>query len=182
MSADYKWEEIAPAPWLDPETRLVTERRCVTEELYQEIAEWSENFVEYLDGEMIPKPRASHNHSCVQMNSMFAFFDQLDRDEHLICSGSVRVRPDLSAFLLADLYVVSEKGQWAENDIDLLNPLFLMEVHSDSSRDHDIIRKLPRYLAMPSLEHILYIEQDRVSATHHLRVDGDWTQRRYHRP
>ena len=100
-------------------------------------------------------------------------------DDYRIFPGEVGVSPDPNAFVHPDLSVVRGEDRYAGDDIDLLNPVLIVEVHSRSTRGHDLIRKLPRYLAMPSLERILYIEQDRVSVTHHARVDGEWTRREY---
>ena len=58
----------------------------------------------------------------------------------------------------------------------------VVEVLSPSTRKHDLDNKLPVYQAMPSLEHILIIEQSRPAVTHHSRSGAAWTMRQHDAP
>jgi Uma2 family endonuclease len=42
----------------------------------------------------------------------------------------------------------------------LLNPKIIVEVHSESTRNHDLGRKLDCYKLIPSVQYIIYIESD----------------------
>ena len=180
MSADVMLREAPPAPTLAtiPESRIVTERRFVTLDEYFEIAEWSENLVEYIDGEMFPMSSVTLSHGVIQTNLTLAL-GNLHHEGYTLLPGANTVSPDPDAYVHPDLTVVRGVGQFARNNLDLLNPVAVIEVFSKSTRRHDMVRKLPRYRAMPSLEHIVYIEQERASVTHHARVDGRWTRREY---
>ena len=178
MSADVMLREAPPAPVLAPSPEFAP-REFVTVERYFDIAEESEFKVEYIDGEVFEMPVVKSKHLLIERNVSRFMHTQLDPDIFAVHSGSATIRPDSSAYLHPDLSVVRGIELFADNDIDLLNPVLVAEVLSRSTRGRDIRRKLPRYLAMPSLEHILYIEQDRVFVTHHARVDGEWTEREY---
>ena len=52
------------------------------------------------------------------------------------------------------------------------NPFLVVEVHSAGTRPYDLSVKLPVYKANPSLEYILYVEQDQPLATLHTRIPG----------
>ena len=177
MSADVLLREAPPAPALAPMPDFAPPRGFVTVEQYFQFAENSEFKVEYIDGAMFEMPKVMDSHLLIQRNVSRFLHVQIDLDLYPIHSGDASVRTDSSAYVHPDLSVVRGVEVFAENRIDLLNPVLVVEVHSKSTRSHDIINKLPRYLAMPGLEHILYIEQDIVSVTHHARVGGEWTRR-----
>lgn len=177
MSADVLLREAPASPALAPTPDFAPPRGFVTVEQYFQFAEKSEFKVEYIDGAMFEMPVVKSKHLLIQRNLSRFMHTQLDQDVYAVHSSNATIRPDLSAYLHPDLSLVRGVELFADNDIDLLNPVLVVEVHSKSTRSHDIINKLPRYLAMPGLEHILYIEQDRVSVTHHARVGGEWTRR-----
>lgn len=54
------------------------------------------------------------------------------------------------------------------------NPLVVGEVLS-SNRHDDLVKKLPLYQATPSIQEIVYVEQERMEVTIYRRVgEGDW--------
>jgi Uma2 family endonuclease len=57
----------------------------------------------------------------------------------------------------------------------LRNPLALVEVLSDSTRDYDRGEKFLLYRSMPALRHYLLIEQSAVHVEHRwYAADGEW--------
>jgi Uma2 family endonuclease len=56
------------------------------------------------------------------------------------------------------------------------NPVLLIEVLSDSTRDYDLGEKLDRYKAVPSLRHVLLVEQHRVQVEHWSRGPDGWSR------
>ncbi len=58
----------------------------------------------------------------------------------------------------------------------LLNPVLLYEVLSSSTRDYDRGAKMEHYRQIPSLRHVLLIDQPDRSVEHHRRADdGSWS-------
>ena len=173
MSADVMLRE--------PPTRvreiLPPTREKVSLERYLEIASEHELHVEYLDGEIIYMAAVAPNHSRIQHNFHGIFFLLLLPPQYTTHSSNLGVRPRRSARFLPDISVVRGLDRLAHDGNYLLNPVLVVEVLSPSTRRKDIDTKLPEYRDMPTMEHILIVEQDRPLVQHHSRVDGEWTQR-----
>ncbi|HQU58610.1 MAG TPA: Uma2 family endonuclease [Saprospiraceae bacterium] len=57
----------------------------------------------------------------------------------------------------------------------LTNPWLIVEVLSDSTRDFDLSEKLADYKQLPSLQQVIFIEQDYVSASTYIRTGAkEW--------
>ena len=150
----------------------------VTLERYIEIAAACEHKVEYIDGVIHPMYGARNNHGEIETNLVIAL-GHLKAAGYRLLSSAVSVLPTPTNIYFPDLSVAREPAQYADVDSDLLNPVLVAEVLSPSTRDKDLHDKLPRYLDMPSMEHILIIEQDFVSVEHHRRIGNIWTQTTY---
>ena len=172
MSTDVMLRE-AP-PMLD----YALDGEFVTLERYIEIAAASEHRIEYIDGVIHPLYGVRINHGDIQTNLIIAL-RSLHGGGYRLKSSKVCVLPTPTTVFFPDMSVVREPAQYADVDSDLLNPVMVVEVLSPSTRDKDLYDKLPRYLDMPSMEHILIIEQDSVSVEHHRRIGTIWTQTTY---
>ncbi|MYE78025.1 MAG: Uma2 family endonuclease [Chloroflexi bacterium] len=151
----------------------------VTLEDYFAIAAEREERIEYIDGEIFFMDGVTFAHGRIQINVIRILLGQLAADEYVIQSSSVSVHIDPSAYLLPDLSVIRGREQPARRGTALVNPALVVEVLSKSTayRDHGV--KLQRYREIPSLEHYLIIEQQRVYVELHSRVDGAWAQRAF---
>jgi len=66
--------------------------------------------------------------------------------------------------------VVFGEARFADDQKDtVLNPVLIIEVLSDSTRDYDLGRKFEYYRSLPSLMEYLTIAQDEVRVTHWTR-------------
>ncbi len=65
--------------------------------------------------------------------------------------------------------------------ITLKNPVLVVEVLSPSTAKFDQDEKLNSYLAIPSLRHILFVDQGRVSVRPYSRTEkaGQWVDTRF---
>lgn len=64
---------------------------------------------------------------------------------------------------MPDLQVSKEKPKLIEfrKGMDAhVNPWLIVEIMSDSTKKHDWINKLPNYKKIPTVEYILYLQQD----------------------
>ena len=59
----------------------------------------------------------------------------------------------------------------------ILNPVLLFEVLSPSTRDYDLGAKREHYQQMPSLRHLLLIDQPERLVRHYSREGGNWQSR-----
>jgi len=83
----------------------------------------------------------------------------------------LRVTP-AGLYTYPDVMVVCGEPQFADDQEDtVLNPVLIVEVLSDSTRDHDRGRKFQHYRKLPSLIEYLMIEQDQPRIEH-------WTRQR----
>ena len=172
MSADVMLRD-APAP------EVPDKREFVTLERYFEISAESHTRVEYLDGELFYMSGVRYAHGKIQMLIGALLVGHLDDNEYDVLSSNVCIRPRQMAYFFPDLTVVRGKPRFAPGRNDLLNPVLVVEVLSPSTRNHDLDNKLPVYRAMPSLEHILIVEQNRPSVVQHSRAGDAWTQHQY---
>ena len=149
----------------------------VTLEDYFAIAAEREERIEYIDGEIFIMGGVTLFHSSIQINMIRILLNQLVETDYAIHSSNVSVHVSSSAYLFPDLCAVRGLGRVARRGTALVNPALVVEVLSKSTayRDHGV--KLQRYREIPSLEHYLIIEQQRVYVELHSRVDGAWTQR-----
>ena len=81
--------------------------------------------------------------------------------------GERSYNPDVQVVVGESVDVEHRPGMTA-----VTNPAVIFEVLSPSTRDKDWSEKLPRYKKMPSVKHIVYLEQDRPFVTVFTRI-GD---------
>lgn len=172
MSAAVTLRDI-PAP------ASAREHDFISLEQYFEIAAESDWKVEYLDGEIFFMDGVKYQHGAIQMLIGGVLYTQLAHPDYVLLSSDVLIRARQSAYFHPDLTVVRGEPRIAPGRNDLLNPVMVVEVLSPSTRNHDLVNKLPAYQAMPSLEHILIIEQTRPHVAHHNRSGGAWAMRQY---
>jgi Uma2 family endonuclease len=60
---------------------------------------------------------------------------------------------------------------------EVVDPIVVIEVLSDTTADVDRIAKNEEYRLVPSIMHYVMLEQDRVAATVFSRIAGDWIGR-----
>lgn len=75
-------------------------------------------------------------------------------------------------------------GKWKlhpdGDEMALLNPVLLFEVLSPSTRDYDLGAKRKHYEQIPSLKHLLFIDQPVRHVKHvYRRANGAWTSKDY---
>jgi Uma2 family endonuclease len=153
-----------PKPLLTPQQYLDRER----------IAEFRSEFYE---GEMFAMAGASEVHNLIVANCIVVLGGQLKK-------RPCRVYPsDLKLFIRAtglftypDLMVICGESEFEfdRNDV-IVNPNLLVEVLSDSTEGYDRGKKFLHYRAIPSLQEVVFIAQDRASVESYRRADdGQW--------
>ena len=85
----------------------------------------------------------------------------------------MRVTPT-GLYTYPDVVVICEPVQFADNQKDtVLNPVVLIEVLSESTRDYDRGRKFQHYRTLPSLRDYLTVAQDEPHIEHWTRQQED---------
>jgi len=87
----------------------------------------------------------------------------------------VKVSPT-GLYTYPDVIVLCDEPQFSDEQKDtLLNPVLIIEVLSESTKDYDRGGKFEQYRTINSFVEYLLIAQDRPHAEHHVRQgDGSW--------
>ncbi len=144
----------------------------------EEYLAWEEtNFEkhEYIDGEVRRMAGAKAYHNRIMMNIAIAIGSQLIDSDCYLLSSEMRVRAGETRYLYPDLSAVCGEAQFArDNELELLNPVLVVEVTSPSSLDTDRGEKRDFYFDLPSVQAYLIIDQDRPCLELCTRADDGW--------
>ena len=61
------------------------------------------------------------------------------------------------------------------NSLEIPNPIIVVEVGSPSTRGYDTGFKLPNYMSLPSVQHVLLVNATEKRVVHHKRLPGGGT-------
>lgn len=144
----------------------------------EEYLAWEENNFEkheYIDGEVRCMAGATSKHNRIMMNLAVGIGRQLDDSDCYLLSSEMRVQATETRFVYPDLSAVCGEEEFArDNEIELLNPILVIEVTSPSSIDIDRVEKRGSYFEVPSVQAYLIIDQHRICAELSLRSAAGW--------
>lgn len=130
---------------------------------------------EFLDGEIFAMGGARGSHNLVAGNVLGALGAFLRGKRCKLFTSDQRIHIPATG-----LYTYPEGGvacnPWeyhASDEMSLVNPVLLLEVHSASTRDYDRGAKLEHYKTIPSLREVLLVDQPERRVEHHRRVEAD---------
>ena len=126
----------------------------LTPEEYLEKERRAEYKSEYLAGEVFAMVGASYRHGLIVANLLRELGIQLKEKPCDVFAGDLRVRITLTGlYTYPDIVVICEPVQFADDRKDtVLNPVILIEVLSDSTKDYDRGQKFQHYRTLPSLK------------------------------
>ncbi len=144
----------------------------------EEYLAWEEtNFEkhEYIDGEVRCMAGAKGPHNRIMTNTNTAIGRQLDDSDCFLLSSEMRVKAAETRYVYPDLSAVCGEEEYArENEMELVNPVLVIEVTSPSTIDIDRGEKMDFYLEVPSIQSYLIIDQHRVCAELSIRAGAGW--------
>jgi Uma2 family endonuclease len=147
-----------PTTFVSPEEYLAQERLA-------------EHKSDYSQGEVFAIAGASRRHVWIAANMLGNLWQQL-KGKPCRASGSdfrLRVTPT-GLYTYPDVMVVCGEPQFADDQKDtVLNPVLIVEVLSESTRNYDRGWKFQHYRKLPSLIEYLMIEQDQPHIEHWTR-------------
>ena len=123
--------------------------------------------LEYINGEIKAKmSQASDNHETIVANILAILRNIYLEKENFKAMGSAKTIyvPDCEMAFNPDALVM--KGESLlfprkRNVAGIINPYILVEIHSDSTEEFDMKKKLPCYKKLDSIHQIIYIEQNK---------------------
>src|SRR5262249_14599376 len=131
---------------------------------------------EYVDGRIVPRPRANLPHVEITGNVLVALHTQFKGRPCEVLSSQMRVKvraPVMYAY--PDLSAVCGEARFEDAEEDtLLNPTVIVEVLSASTEAYDRGDKFAHYLHLESLQEFVMIAQDKVRVERYTRQEGDW--------
>ena len=153
----------------------IQSERTMTVAEYLEWEERQELKHEFIDGEIIEMSGGTGEHSMIIGNIHGFLWNLLSFPQFTVHTSNMRIKFSPTRFVYPDLSVV--RGESVYDDasrVNLLNPLFVVEVMSPSSAMRDRVDKLGYYGEVPSIEAYLIIDQDRPRADLYTRSEDGW--------
>lgn len=129
---------------------------------------------EYFQGEMFAMAGASRRHGLITTNLIREISQQLKGKPCEVYSSDLRLRVTAAGlYTYPDVIVACGDIQFADDQKDtILNPVLLIEVLSESTRDYDRGRKFQYYRTLPSLVEYLTVAQDEPHVEQYTRQNG----------
>jgi Uma2 family endonuclease len=148
----------------------------MTEAEYLEFERKSESKHEFIDGEVFAMSGASRAHNLICTQLITILTNQLHHKDYEVYLSLMRVKISANKYVYPDVSVVSGEAQLADEQLDnLLNPILIIEVLSDSTEAYDRGLKFRNYRQLASLQEYVLIAQDKPSIERFVRqADGTW--------
>jgi Uma2 family endonuclease len=146
-----------PTTFVSPEDYLAQERLA-------------ERKSEYFQGEVFAMAGASPRHVWIVSNLNGNLWQQLKGKPCRVSASDFRLRVTPAGLYTYPDVVVCGEPQFGDDQKDtVLNPVLIVEVLSESTRDYDRGKKFQQYRKLPSLIEYLMIEQDQPHIEHWTR-------------
>ncbi len=155
---------------------------------YLDLAEDAPYTVQFLNDEVIMSQATVPHESLVIALGWLFNNHFLDQDGYQVLGSNVKiVIPERSGDFNADLSVVKEPVEYGLTPtgralkMRIKNPEIVVEVLSKSTRQFDRGEKLEEYKSIPSLQHILFVDQYRPFASVYSRTNNpdEWLNHDY---
>ena len=127
--------------------------------------------LEYINGEIKAKmSQASDNHETIVANILAILRNIYLEKEDFKAMGSAKTIyvPDCEMAFNPDALVMKGESLLFPRKrkvAGIINPYILVEIHSDSTEEFDMKKKLPCYKKLDSIHQIIYIEQNKTYIT-----------------
>ncbi len=164
-------------------------RLPATWEEYIGLVEDAPYTIQFLNDEIImSQASADHEKLIIRIGALLmTYFDQLDEPHSVLGSNVKIVVPNHQGDFNADLSVVQEPIVYGSTPggktsfMRVENPLIVLEVLSKSTRKFDQGEKMNYYKLIPSLQHIVFIDQLQPFASVYSRtnVPDEWLNHDY---
>ena len=164
---------------------LQTEKKYYTPEEYLTLEEKATDKHEYRDGEIVVMPGGTTNHNQIAGNFYKRFPLNIQKQDYYVYMNDVRLWiPQYRLYTYPDVMVIKGKPIYEGNSkTNVTNPLIIVEVLSQSTRDYDLLRsavgvrtdKFEFYRSIPEFQEYILIDQYRFYATQYFKQgNGQW--------
>lgn len=151
-------------------------------EEYLQLEEIAEYKSEYHDGEILPMTGGTFKHNQIAGNFYVALKLALKKQNYRVAIGDVKLWIPLTRrFVYPDVMVIAGKINYFENRRDTItNPLIIVEVLSQSTKDYDRGDKFEYYRTLPSFQEYILVSQFKVHVEHFFKTnENQWLLSEY---
>ncbi len=129
---------------------------------YLELEAEAEIRHEFINGEIVEMAGGTTNHNLVTGNIYLALRLALKGKKNLVYIENVRLHiPKFNIFTYPDVMVMAvEPIYYSQSKTTVTNPVTIIEVLSDSTRDYDLGRKFSFYRSLDSLQEYILVEPE----------------------
>jgi Uma2 family endonuclease len=162
-----------------------TETKRYTAEEYLELEVASETRNEYRDGEIVPMTGGTPEHNRISGNLYIALSLGLKRKPYEVFHVDQRLWiPSANIYTYPNVMVLPKPLELQTGRKDtVMNPCFIAEVLSKSTRSYDRSEKFAAYRTISSFQEYLLIDQDKIHVEHHVKVaENQWLFSEYNDP
>ncbi|BAY09519.1 Uma2 family endonuclease [Calothrix sp. NIES-2098] len=144
-------------------------------EEYLELEVNSEERHEYIDGQIIPMTGGTPNHNQIALNLSGALNFALKRQPYRAFVTDQRLWiPNRRIHTYPDVMVVKTPLEYQEGRRDtLINPVFIGEVLSKSTKSYDRDEKFAAYRSIPSFQEYVLIDQYRMHVEQYFKTENN---------
>ena len=153
--------------------------RQMSVEEFLDFAESSEEWYEYIDGELRLMTGGKLNHFGISANITGQLLNLLAGKNCQVLGGGMLMKAGELRLLTPDVSVICGEPETESNTRLLLNPILVVEVTSPTSIDHDRGAKLEYYFDVASLQTCLIVDQHRVLVELYTRSETGWNLQRF---
>ena len=155
---------------------LKREKKYYTPEEYLALEETEDYKSEYYNGEIFAMAGGSANHNRIAGNFYAVLNVAFEKKPCEAFSGDMRLLVKQSGlYTYPDVMVICGQLEFVANRTDTItNPVLIVEVLSKSTENYDRGQKFEFYRAIPTLQHYLLIDQDRVYLEYFQKTGEGW--------
>jgi len=156
---------------------MSTASKRLSPQEYLALERQAETRSEYFGGEMFAMSVKSFQHNIIKNNLAREAGNQLETGPYRVLTSDMRVKiSSTGLYTYPDIVIVCSEPEFEDGYSDtLLNPLVVVEVHSDSTEKYDRGAKFGNYQRIPSLREYVLVSQDQPLIERYARqTDGSW--------
>ena len=156
---------------------IQTDKQYYTPEEYLTLEEKATEKHEYRDGEIALMPGGTTNHNQIAGNFYRQFPLKIQNQDYYVYINDVRLWiAQYRIFTYPDVMVIKGKPMYeGKGTSNVTNPLIIVEVLSQSTRDYDRTDKFQYYRSIPEFREYILIDQYRFYVSQYFKQeDGKW--------
>jgi len=161
---------------------LKTEKGYYTPEEYLELEEKAEYKNEYIDGEIIPITGVTTNHNKIAGNFCRKLPLTVEGQDYDIYMSDIKLWiPRYRLYTYPDVIVVKGKPVYeGTGTTAIINPLLIIEVLSNSTKNYDKTDKFKYYRSIPEFQEYIMIDQYSYAVEQFAKqAEGQWIFKEY---